>query len=111
MANRAGRSCSTTRGRNGLARPESLYSFRAAEAVTVTRPAALFILGLALAGGAQRPATTPAQEWRTFDHDLAGTRFSPLTEINTGNVTKLAKAWTFNFPPPPGGRGGPLGLG
>src|SRR5439155_10387316 len=73
--------------------------------------AALLILGLAVAGRAQRPAATPAQEWRTYDHDLAGTRFSPLTEINTGNVTKLAKAWTFNFPPPPGGRGGPLGLG
>src|SRR5712692_1483679 len=68
--------------------------------------AALLILGLSVAGSAQRPAATPAQEWRTYDHDLAGTRFSPLTEINAGNVATLAKAWTFLFPPPPGGRGG-----
>jgi quinoprotein glucose dehydrogenase len=67
---------------------------------------ALFISALAAAGFAQRPAATPAQEWRTYDHDLAGTRFSPLTEINTGNVATLTKTWTYNFPPPPGGRGG-----
>src|SRR5439155_18419366 len=73
--------------------------------------AALLVLGLGAAGSAQRLAVTPAQEWRTYDHDLAGTRFSPLTDINAGNVAKLAKAWTFSFPPSPGGRGGPLGLG
>ena len=58
----------------------------------------------------QRKAATPAQEWQTYNHDLAGTRFSPLTEINTGNVAKLAPAWSYKFPPPPGGgRGGGLG--
>src|SRR5216684_4466276 len=75
--------------------PASLWRFSAA----------LLILGLSAAGSAQRPAATPSQEWRTYGHDLAGTRFSPLTEINTGNVAKLATAWTFKFPPP-GGRGG-----
>src|SRR6476619_7347384 len=54
----------------------------------------------------RRPAATPAQEWRTYDHDLAGTRFSPLAEIDTGNVATLTKTWTYNFPPPPAGRGG-----
>jgi quinoprotein glucose dehydrogenase len=78
--------------------------------VSITKPAPLLVLALAAAAGAQRPAATPAQEWRTYDHDLAGTRFSPLTEINAGNVARLAKAWTFNLPPPPGGRGGLLGL-
>ena len=76
----------------------------------VALAAAIPILALAVAVSAQRPATIPAQEWRTYDHDLAGTRFSPLTEINAGNVAKLEQAWTFNLPPPPGGRGGPLGL-
>src|SRR2546423_1883699 len=66
----------------------------------------LLILGLSAAGGAQRRAATPAQEWRTYNHDLAATRFSPLTDINAGNVAKLAKAWTYTFPPPPAGRGG-----
>src|SRR5882672_11261050 len=59
----------------------------------------------AVAASAQRPAATAAQDWPTYDHDLAGTRFSPLTEISAGNVAKLEKAWTFNFPRPPGGRG------
>src|SRR2546430_17465364 len=75
------------------------------------RAAALLVVALAAAGRAQRPAATPPQEWRTYDHDLAGTRFSPLTDINAGNVARLAKAWTFSLPSPPGGRGGPLSLG
>jgi quinoprotein glucose dehydrogenase len=58
----------------------------------------------------QKKAATPAEEWQTYNHDLAGTRFSPLTEINTGNVAKLVPAWSYKFPPPPGGgRGGGLG--
>src|SRR5499427_10058140 len=75
---------------------------------------ALAILGAdraAVAGRAQPPAATPAQEWQTYDHDLSGTRFSPLTAINTTNVAKLAKAWTYMFPPPPAGRGGGLIVG
>ncbi len=32
-----------------------------------------------------------------FNRDLAGTRYSPLTQINTTNVTKLAQAWTYKF--------------
>jgi glucose dehydrogenase len=56
----------------------------------------------------QKKSATPAQEWHTYNHDLAGTRFSPLTEINTGNVAKLAPAWSYKFPVPEGrgGRGG-----
>ena len=37
-------------------------------------------------------------DWPTYNRDLAGTRFSPLTGINTGNVRKLAPAWTFYMP-------------
>src|SRR5262249_9318851 len=68
--------------------------------------AALVIAGLVVSGRAQRRAASPGEEWRTYDHDLAGSRFSPLTEINTSNVAKLTKAWTYTFPPPPAGRGG-----
>src|SRR5262249_7186598 len=33
--------------------------------------------------------------------------FSPLTEVNTGNVANLKQAWVYTFPAPPaGGRGG-----
>src|SRR6266853_6890318 len=32
-----------------------------------------------------------------FNRDLAGTRFSPLTQINTTNVSKLIRAWAYAF--------------
>lgn len=37
--------------------------------------------------------------WPTFGHDPAGTRYSPLTQINAANVTKLTRAWTFHMSP------------
>jgi quinoprotein glucose dehydrogenase len=75
--------------------------------------AALIVFALfAVAPSAQqKKAATPAQEWQMYNHDLAGTRFSPLTEINTGNVANLKQAWAYNFPAPPGGGRGGGGLG
>jgi glucose dehydrogenase len=32
-------------------------------------------------------------DWPMFNRDLAGTRYSPLTQINTANVATLTKAW------------------
>ena len=58
----------------------------------------------------QSKRAAPEQEWRTYNHDLAGTRFSPLTQVNAGNVANLKQAWAYTFPAPPGGgRGGGLG--
>jgi quinoprotein glucose dehydrogenase len=34
-------------------------------------------------------------DWPRFAGDFAGTKFSKLTQINTGNVSRLAQAWTF----------------
>ena len=70
---------------------------------------ALAVIALAVTPSAQKKAATPAQEWQTYNHDLAGTRFSPLAEINTTNVAKLAQAWAYKFPPPPGGGAGAIG--
>jgi glucose dehydrogenase len=73
---------------------------------------ALAVVAFAAATSAQKKPATPAQEWQTYNHDLGGTRFSPLTEVNASNVAQLQKAWSYNFPPPPGGgRGGGLGGG
>ena len=36
-------------------------------------------------------------DWPMFNRDLAGTRYSPLTQINTTNVAKLTKSWTYRF--------------
>jgi quinoprotein glucose dehydrogenase len=37
-----------------------------------------------------------ADEWSAYGRDLAGTRFSPLTQITPANVAKLQPAWTFH---------------
>jgi glucose dehydrogenase len=40
-------------------------------------------------------------EWRVWGHTLAGDRFSPLSQINTGNVQNLKLAWRFDSNVPP----------
>ena len=39
----------------------------------------------------------PAEaEWRSYGHDPGGMRFSPLAEIDRGNVSRLVRAWTYH---------------
>src|SRR3982751_6904690 len=38
-------------------------------------------------------------DWPTYGNDLAGTRYSPLKQIDTTNVTKLVRAWTYHMNP------------
>ncbi len=35
--------------------------------------------------------------WPTYDGNLNGNRFSPLSQINTGNVNRLAPKWMFTL--------------
>src|SRR5579871_2760005 len=44
-------------------------------------------------------AADAQNDWPTFGHDAAGTRYSPLSQINTANVTTLQRAWTFHMTP------------
>ena len=39
----------------------------------------------------------PAADWPMYNRDLAATRFSPLTQINTRNVARLTRAWTYKI--------------
>ncbi len=59
---------------------------------------------LALAAQAQsgKAAIDPG-DWPRYTRDLNGQRYSPLTEINTGNVARLAPAWSFKVRPEGGG--------
>jgi len=56
-------------------------------------------------GNAEAPAT-PARpagaDWPMYNHDLAGTRFSPLTQINTTNVATLTTKWSYQLQPASG---------
>src|SRR6476661_6290831 len=49
------------------------------------------------------PSTAPARgadaDWPMHNRDLAGTRYSPLNQINTSNVATLVKAWSFKLQP------------
>jgi quinoprotein glucose dehydrogenase len=36
------------------------------------------------------------EDWPTYGHDPGGMRYSPLTQINTNNVAKLRRAWTYH---------------
>src|SRR2546422_1221336 len=45
----------------------------------------------------------PAGDWPTYNRDLAGTRYSPLTQINSKNVSQLKLAWSYR----PSDTGGP----
>jgi quinoprotein glucose dehydrogenase len=43
------------------------------------------------------PAAVPAGDWHNINRDSGATRFSPLNQINAGNVSKLTQAWTFTM--------------
>ena len=69
------------------------------------------LFALALAGAMMSPVTharsgkteIKADDWPRFTRDLAGTRYSPLAQINTRNVSKLTPAWSFRLRPEGGG--------
>jgi alcohol dehydrogenase (cytochrome c) len=40
---------------------------------------------------------SPSENWLTYHGDYRGTRFSPLTQINRGNVGSLVPKWTYHM--------------
>jgi len=66
----------------------------------------LFITGFGFAAAlilhAQSPKAGTGKDWPTYGGDLAGTKFSSLTQITTENVARLGVAWTYQLVP---GRG------
>ncbi len=57
---------------------------------------------------ALRNAPTTGEDWLTYGLDLGEKRYSPLTQIDTTNVSRLSQVWSFdipggNFNPPGGG--------
>lgn len=60
--------------------------------------------GIAAPGRLAKPlATIGNGEWNAYGNDQGGTRFSPLDEINAGNVGKLRVAWEAETGPVPAG--------
>jgi quinoprotein glucose dehydrogenase len=53
-----------------------------------------------LYGQSSKSTIGDAADWPLFNRDLGGTRYSPLTQINTKTVARLTSAWTFRLRTP-----------
>src|SRR5258707_3658806 len=56
----------------------------------------IVLLCATLAAQSAQAQTSAATEWPSYGNDPGGMRYSPLTEINRENVTKLKVAWVFH---------------
>ena len=56
----------------------------------------LSVATCALAGAA---TGAPRTDWPAVNHDSTSVRYSPLTQINAGNVNKLEQAWVYHLKP------------
>ena len=45
----------------------------------------------------QQPAAAAGADWPMYRHDHAGTGYSPLSQIDTRNVSNLRQVWTFGL--------------
>lgn len=88
-----------------------------------TQPSPLFALAVgALVTGlftqsvvrGQRTTNPRDSDWPMYRHDLAGTGYSPLKQIDATNVTKLTLGWTYHLqgdvPPVSTATGAPTAL-
>ena len=54
-------------------------------------------LGIAVLAMASASASGQSTEWPHYGNDQANTRYSPLTQINTGNVQNLKVVWAHSL--------------
>jgi quinoprotein glucose dehydrogenase len=57
---------------------------------------------LTLILGAMVTAQNPSADWAAVGNNPGGTKYSPLTQITPANVTRLAKAWSYDLGAPGG---------
>jgi len=53
--------------------------------------------GILLLGVHLEARGATATDWPTYGHDPGGMRYSPLTQINASNVSRLQAAWTYSM--------------
>ena len=56
------------------------------------------VLGVSYAIASRSVNKPDDSDWLYVDHDLAGTRYSYLKQINTKNVSQMAKVCVYTFP-------------
>ena len=79
--------------------------------LTLVTIAAVFWSSGLNAHAATAAAKDKQQDWTTYGGSAADDRFSPLTQINRGNVDQLKVAWTFDTGEPGGLQTSPLIIG
>lgn len=57
---------------------------------------AILALSLAAAPAAAQRAPLPDRDWPAYGGDRGGSRYSPLAQIDRGNVSRLEVAWRFS---------------
>ena len=58
----------------------------------------VLLAGIAVVVNAQQGSTRSRDaDWPMYNRDLAGTRYSPLTQITPDNVGDLQQAWVYRF--------------
>ena len=66
---------------------------------------------VALSVAAQDSRTPRSGDWPMYRHDLAGTGYSPLTQITPQNVANLTQAWSYRLQGEAGAAAVPAGRG
>jgi glucose dehydrogenase len=60
--------------------------------------AVVFDTSYAIASRQGAGSKPDGSDWLYVDHDLAGTRYSPLRQITTKTVSQIAKVCAYSFP-------------
>ena len=65
---------------------------------SISRTICLLVSAFIVAFDAPRvfAASNTPDDWAYYGHDAGGMRYSPLTQIDRGNVAQLKVAWTFH---------------
>jgi membrane-bound PQQ-dependent dehydrogenase (glucose/quinate/shikimate family) len=61
-----------------------------------SRPLSLAVLACLIFGASLAAQTTPDTNWPYYGGDSGGMRYSPLTQFNPENVSRLKIAWVFH---------------
>ncbi|MCY4661294.1 MAG: PQQ-binding-like beta-propeller repeat protein [Acidobacteria bacterium] len=105
MATITSQRASTVRRTRGVRRTRAVERSRGIAGMTLAAVLAGSMMAASVV--AQEAARSPDADWPTYNRDLAGTRYSPLDQIDTGNVAELAEAWSYRFHPDDGFIEGP----
>src|SRR5580704_6601399 len=57
------------------------------------------VAAMTLAAGAAMGQSSTRTDWPSVNHDNTSVRYSPLTQVNAGNVKNLTQQWVYHLKP------------